>query len=163
MKFFLNELKVVLISKYRYKFELISSWLLYILIFGVLIKTAKGYVNSIPKEGAEIIISYALWMLVLSVTTQFASQIQSSAEEGTLEQIFITPVNPFMILIFREIADFLVQFIGFVIVILVLANISNLKLFLNPIGFIPFVITIVGSMGIGFISGSVALFTKKSY
>ncbi len=157
------EIKTAVVMNWRYKLNLISSWMLYTVIFGVLIFAVRGYDGKISVDGSGIVIGYAVWMLALSVTGGFANKIQAWSEEGVLEQIFMTPVSPVSLLIFNQIGNLLTQIVGFVIVIWVLAFFSGTQLFWSVGVIVTIIMTMVGVMGIGFIAGAVTLLTKKAY
>lgn len=91
---FLALLKRNWLSLLRYPFNLIASLAVLYLVFLLIFYGAKALIGGQPTFGetlSGIVVGFLIWYLVLMAFSDLASDLIREAQQGTLEQLYMSP------------------------------------------------------------------------
>jgi ABC-2 type transport system permease protein len=108
-----------------------------------------------------IIVGYVLWALVLFIVVSISGTLQREAQTGTLEQLFISPYGASRVFLLRALADLLFQMILIVAIILIIMALTGRWLAFPPSLVLPLLSLVMGTYGIAFAMGALALIVKR--
>ncbi len=164
VELFLAELKRSWIQFKRYPIEALSGIIIFAAVFYGLFLSAKYIAGPGLQFGDRldsIIVGYVLWTLSTFILFDIAGNLQSEAQTGTLEQLFISPFNIRCVLLFRAITNLLIQFL-IIIAILVIIMVLTRRWLAFPVTLLfPLVTLILAGYGLSFALGSLALILKR--
>jgi ABC-2 type transport system permease protein len=164
IELFLAELKRGWIQFIRYSAEAIG---------GVFITTAAFYGLFLGASYAigpgvtlgerldAIIVGYVLWSLVTFIMFDIAGTLQSEAQTGTLEQLFISPFGAVRVFLVRAIANFTRQVVLIAIIIGIIMGLTGRWLAFPPLLILPLITVVLGAYGFAFILGGLTLLLKR--
>ncbi len=158
------ELKRTWINYSRYPTEIISGIAIISVVFYGLFLSAQYMAGPISGYGDRldsIVVGYVLWTLALYVVNDIANNIQSEAQTGTLEQVFLSPFGAPKIFFARAVASvtFRITLIAIILQILILITGSELAF---PFALIwPVITLLLATYGFAFVMGSAALVFKQ--
>ncbi|MUK90783.1 ABC transporter permease [Ornithinibacillus sp. L9] len=109
-----------------------------------------------------VIVNYIFWSLSLIVVQDIGWQITTEAAQGTLEQLSMSPMGVWKIMLMRLIATVLAN----IIIIIVLLYLSMLTtgqwLNIDVITLVPiFVLTLISMFGLGYIIAGISIVLKQ--
>lgn len=168
LKLFRAEIVRSVLLTVRYPIELFVGLLIMYMLFMGLFLGARSLVRDTQMLSASLdgfIISYVMWFFVISAMGRLAFHIESEAQMGVLEQIFLTYPRMLALMLVRSAVDF---FTSLVIVIALLISIMATTGKWLAIGtgnilelLILLVITVAGIYGFGLIFAGLALVFKR--
>lgn len=161
---FLAELKRNWIEFKRYPAESISGIIIFAAVFYGLFLSATYVAGPGLKLGDRldsVIVGYVLWTLATFILFGIAGTLQNEAQTGTLEQIFLTPFSPRIVLLFRAIASLLIQFILIAIILVIIMLITGRWLAFPLTLIFPLITLILAGYGVAFTLGSLSLLLKR--
>jgi len=164
IELFFAELKRSWIQFIRYSTEAIGGIIITTSIFYGLFLSAQYIAGPGLQFGDRldaIVIGYVLWTLVLFILTDIAGNLQSEAQTGTLEQLFLSPFNASKVFLVRAIASLTIQITLNVSILLIIMTITDSQLSFPPTLIFPFVTVLLGAYGLAFTMGSLALLLKR--
>lgn len=156
----LNEIHKGLLHVRRYKLNLLAQLAMFSLLFigiGFLMGGGHMDVSRLPS----MLIGFVMWYYAFMVIVNMSSSLAMEAQTGTLEQTYMSPAPPELILLGRVLATFASA------TVLVLIMVGGLMLQLRiPLSIswraLPiFALTLVGVFGFGFIIGGATLAFKR--
>lgn len=156
-----NEIRMSLALNMRYKFNNIMRLIIMTLKFiGFSIFAFNGALNS--PELPSTLLGYLVWFFSFFPLFDMGFNLREAMQEGTLEQIFMSPVPAWFIIIGRMIATLLFTAIQGLGVLLLVGLILNVWIPFNVSALIIFMFIFVGIMGLSFMIGAITLLTKRT-
>lgn len=108
------------------------------------------------------IVSVVFWSLSIMTMNFMGYSILTEATRGTLEQIYMSPLGVWKIMLSRIIAQFGLQSIIMVILLFAVMLTSGQWLNLNPLTTIPIIlVTMISMIGISFMIAGLAIIVKQ--
>ncbi|MDY6900112.1 MAG: ABC transporter permease [Cyanobacteriota bacterium] len=164
LELFFAELRCSWIQFRRYPVESISQIIFTTVIFYGLFLGA-GYVAGSSFQLGDrldsIIIGYVLWVLINFVMANIAGGLQSEAQTGTLEQLFLSRYGAVKVFLMRGLAYLTLEVLKIVIILFIIILLTGSSLYFPPLLFLPFISVLLGAYGFSFIIGSIALLFKR--
>lgn len=156
-----NEIRMSLALNLRYKFNNAMRLIIMTLKFiGFSIFVFNGALNS--PELPSTLLGYLVWFFSFFPLFDMGFNLRESMQEGTLEQIFMSPVPAWLIIIGRMIATLLFTAVQGVFVLLLVALLLGVLIPFNLTAFIIFMFIFIGIMGLAFMIGAITLLTKRT-
>ncbi len=121
-----------------------------------------GAPESAEANTQYVIVSTALWFLALMAMQGIGWEITLEATRGTLEQLYMSPMGAWRILLARMVGTVSVNLI--IIVLMVFLSMVTARQWLNLdlVTLLPILfLTIVGMLGVGFMVAGLALVYKQ--
>ena len=158
------ELKRTWIQFIRYPAEVIAGLIITASVFYGLFLSAKYMAGPSFAFGDRldaVVVGYVLWTLNLYIINDVAINLQSEAQTGTLEQVFLSPFGAPRVFLARAIASLVLRFalISGVVVILMLLSGSRLAFPITLV--LPFISLVMAGYGFAFMMGACALVFKR--
>lgn len=160
---FLAELRRGWIQFTRYSIDAISGVIITTTVFYGLFLSVR-YVAGPIQFGDRldaIIISYVLWSLSLFIMGDIAGGLQSEAQTGTLEQLFLSPFGAPRVFVTRAIANLTLQLTLILSILLIIIALTGSRLSFPPILILPLATVLLSAYGLAFAMGSLALLLKR--
>ncbi|WP_019637762.1 ABC transporter permease [Paenibacillus fonticola] len=108
------------------------------------------------------IVSVAFWSLTMMTMNFLGYSVVTEATRGTLEQIYMSPMGVWKIMLTRIIGQFGIQSVVMVILLFAAMLTSGQWLSLNPLTTIPIiVITMISMAGVSFMIAGLAVIVKQ--
>jgi ABC-2 type transport system permease protein len=160
-------MKLLKAEMLKYKVEMSTYYADYI---ANLINTTiffTGFFFLLKKDSSEItinkmIIGFIFWFFTNDVISQMGGSISEEKQLGTLDQIILKPVSLEKILFVRVLCWNLVSFFIVAILFSFLSILFKIKFVLSFTILIPFIITLVGLLGVGYILATLTLLYTKT-
>ncbi len=149
----------------RYLFNmlsaLISIYILFLLIFfGV--RTLGGGAPGFGGTLDAIVVGFLVWTFALFTYSNFAWGMIREAQEGTLEQLYMSSVGFIWVSLFRSMSSFLITLIFNITLLILMMATTGRWLHLDVISLLPLLLlTLAGVYGIGLVMGGLALVFKR--
>lgn len=161
---FLAEFRREWIQLRRYPTEFIGEMIIVIVIFyGLFLGTSYMSGGSIfGTRLSSVILGYTLWTVSLTAIGNMGFSISNEAQNGTLEQVFLSPLGALRILFLRNVASLVFSIFFTVVVIYGIMALTGHYLALGVIDFIPLLMAVLVSIGIGFLIASVTIVFKRT-
>jgi len=108
------------------------------------------------------IVSVAFWSLTMMTINFIGYAVITEATRGTLEQIYMSPLGVWKIMLTRIISQFGLQSVIMILLLLAAMLTSGQWLSLNPMTTIPIIIvTLISMLGISFMIAGLAIIVKQ--
>jgi ABC-2 type transport system permease protein len=121
-----------------------------------------GDPDTVATNSQYVIVSTVLWLLALMVMQGIGWEITTEATRGTLEQLYMSPMGTWRILLARLIGTVLVNLVIMVVVLLLAMLTAGQWLQFDLLTLAPlFMLLIVGMIGVGFMIAGLALIFKQ--
>ncbi|MEL7507036.1 MAG: ABC transporter permease [Cyanobacteria bacterium J06633_23] len=160
----IGELKRTWIQFIRYPSEIIGGIIIITTVFYGLFVSAQymaGPAMNFGERLDSVVVGYVLWTLALYIVNDIAFNIQSEAQTGTLEQIFLSPFTAPKIFFARAVASLALRMTIIVLILFILMGITGSQLSF-PVGLIfPLLTLLMAAYGLAFVMGSCALVFKR--
>jgi ABC-2 type transport system permease protein len=158
-------LKREFVEMRRYLFNFIGAIISIYILFLLVFFGARALGGGAPGFGGTldgIIVGFLVWTFALFAYSEFGQGMAREAQEGTLEQLYMSSVGFTWVALFRIVSSFLIM-LAFNIAILLLMMVTTGRwLHLDVASLLPLVLlTLAGVYGIGFIVGGLALVFKR--
>lgn len=164
LELFLAEFRRGWIQFIRYPLEAIAGVIITTSFFYGLFLSVRYIAGPSLQLGDRldaIVIGYTLWSLVTFILFDIAGGLQSEAQTGTLEQLFLSPFGAPLVFIMRTLASLVRQLILIVAILLIIMGLTGSRLQFPPTLFLPLLTILLGAYGLSFIMGSLALLFKR--
>lgn len=161
---FLAELNRGWIQFIRYSAEAVGGVVITTAAFYGLFLSASYAAGPGVKLGDRldaIIVGYVLWSMVTFIMFDIAGTLQSEAQTGTLEQLFISPFGAVQVFLLRAIANFTRQLLLIMVILGLIMSLTGRWLAFPPILLLPLLTVVVGAYGFAFALGGVTLIVKR--
>jgi len=154
---------------YRYKFNTVSNFLIFYVLFMFMFLGVKNFGISMGVSPIDMgdnlegfIIGYFLWTIIMLAYSNIAYSIINDASRGTLEQLNMSGISLSQIVIVRSFANLLLDILFSIILLLFIMKQTGYWLKMDIISIlIPAFLGIFSILGIGLIFGGLALIFKK--
>lgn len=149
----------------RYVFETVSGIVTLLGFFVMLFLGARavgGQIDGFGDTLSSMVVAYAVWAFALTAYQNLTNGVVMEAQQGTLEQLAMSPFGLVRVL-FGHVAAGLVFNFGVTTVLLVLMmSVSGRWLNIDLLSVIPLaLVTIVGIVGVGFAVAGLAVVFKR--
>lgn len=163
LRVFTNELRRSIGLWRSYRLDTISSMLLWIIAFPLIIimfdSIAGGYSTT---NRIDSLIGFLVWDLCIGVLMFTTSSISEEVQNGTLENVLISPIPPVFLFSIRTIVSFIRQAIQTFLVGIIIIIILQLPLLeLNFLSFVIIFLTIIAVSGVSLALGGLAIVYKN--
>lgn len=155
-----NEIYKGLLIQWSYKFNLIMESLMLIFLFlGITFFVGNG--ELIPEQLASSLLGYTVWFYATVAIGNMAHALREEAQQGTLEQWYMSPVPSSIIQIGRTLSTFIVTTVTICFIVLPLIFGFRLTIPWHWSVIPIFAIMLVGVYGFGFVVGGATLLFKQ--
>ncbi|MGF1523519.1 MAG: ABC transporter permease [Leptolyngbyaceae cyanobacterium] len=164
MDLLIGELKRTWIQFIRYPAEVIAGLIITTSVFYGLFLSAKYMVGPDFAFGDRldaVVVGYVLWTLTLYIINDIAIGLQSEAQTGTLEQVFLSPFGAPRVFLARAFASLVLRLTLIVGVVAILTGITGSRLSFPPTLIFPLLSLVMAGYGLAFIMGGCALVFKR--
>jgi ABC-2 type transport system permease protein len=146
-----------------YWLEYISDLVLYTLGFLLLIAVFRAASASYGPQGyLSTLIGYTTWKICASVLVDIARIASEEAHTGTLEQLFLSNLNPGLVFLGRSLGIVVNHGVRGAVLALVLASILGVFQPVTLPAILVFGLTLAGAGGLGFALAGLALVYKRT-
>lgn len=161
---FLAEFKRNWLEFIRYPGEVIvGTVILIVLFYGFFIGASymAGTDAGFGERLDSIIVGYVVWTLTLHSLTSVANDLQKEAQVGALQQVFLSSYGPIRVFISRTIADILLTSVITLMILFAIILLTGRYLEFTEVSLLPLVAILLGSFGLSFLIGALALWLKR--
>ena len=158
------ELKRTWIQFIRYPAEVIAGLIITTSVFYGLFLSARymaGPGFAFGDRLDAVVVGYVLWSLNLYIINDIAIGLQSEAQTGTLEQVFLSPWGSPRVFFARAVASLALRFALIAGIVLILMGISGSRLSFPVTLLLPFLSLVMAGYGFAFMMGACALVFKR--
>ncbi len=140
--------------------EIITFYAIFLMFFfGV---QFVGSPERMGENNGFIIVSMVLWFLSLTAMQGIGWELTNEATTGTLEQLYMSPVPAWIILLSRMIGTVLVNIVIMGVVLVLSMLTAGQWLNFDVLTLVPlFIFLLVGMLGVGFMVAGLALIYKQ--
>lgn len=160
---FVAEFRREWIQLKRYPTELLSEVIVIVAVFYGLFLGAS-YIsgnNILGSRMDSVIVGYMLWTLVLIAVNSMGYAISTESQNGTLEQVFLSPLGPITVLLLRNLAALVFNVVFTLLVIVIIMAITGRHLSLSVWEFVPLIMAVGSAIGIGYLVASITILFKR--
>jgi ABC-2 type transport system permease protein len=164
LNLFWAELRRSWIQFIRYPADAIAGIFIITLVFYGLFSSARYIAGPSLQFGDRldsVIVSYVLWTLVIFIMNDIAIGLQSEAQTGTLEQLFLSPFGASRVFLMRAIASLTLRLVLTLTVLLIILAITGAQLNLSFKMLLPLGTILLGAYGLAFALGALSLLLKR--
>ncbi len=164
LELFIAELKRTWMQFIRYPAEVIAGVVITTSVFYGLFLSARYMAGPNFAFGDRldaVIVGYVVWTLTLYIINDIAIGLQSEAQTGTLEQVFLSPYAAPIIFLARAFASLVLRLSLIVGIIWVLMGITGSRLAFPPTLMLPLASLVMAGYGFAFVMGGCALIFKR--
>ncbi|MGF1514425.1 MAG: ABC transporter permease [Elainellaceae cyanobacterium] len=164
VELFRAELKRSWTELIRYPAEAIGGIVIITIVFYGLFLSARYMAGPAMQFGDRldaVVVGYVLWTLTLFIISDISLNLQSEAQTGTLEQIFLSPFGASRIFLVRALASLTIRLTLITTILLILMGITGSRLQFPPTLVLPLVTILMAGYGLAFMMGACALLFKR--
>ena len=149
----------------RYLFNMLSALITIYILFLLIFFGARALGGGAPGfDGTldAIVVGFLVWTFAAFAYLEFALKLVREAQEGTLEQLYMSPLGFTWVSLFRILSAFWFHLtLNIVFLVLMMAT-TGRWLHLDVVSLLPLILlTLTGVYGIGFAIGGLALVFKR--
>jgi ABC-2 type transport system permease protein len=158
-----SELRRTLLIKKRYPTETLAQIILAVISFYALTLGGKFMAGGVllGNRLTDLIIGYGLWMLVLNTVGDMGFGIAEEAENGTLEQLFISPLGPLKLFLIRAAVSLGMSLLFIGLVLFGILWLTGIRLTVQPIQLVPAIMALIVSFALGLLVAGLAIVFKR--
>ncbi|MDF7639864.1 ABC transporter permease [Lactobacillus sp. ESL0791] len=163
MRLFAAELENELVWIKRYPLNYLSNIALYlIMFFGIFLggSTLTG-ANIIGRSFTSAILGFSLWTLITSTLDNMGFSISQEAETGTLEQLYLMPVNPVKTFLVKGFVNLIYSAVYSLVILFFLMLFTGKWLHAGIIVVVPFLLALISVTGLGYLIAGLTLRYKR--
>jgi ABC-2 type transport system permease protein len=164
LNLFWAELRRSWIQFIRYPADAIAGILITTLVFYGLFSSARYIAGPSLQFGDRldsVVVGYVLWTLLIFIMNDIAIGLQSEAQTGTLEQLFLSPFGASRVFLMRAIASLSLRLALTLTVLLIILAITGVRLNFSFSLLLPLSSILLGAYGLSFALGALALLLKR--
>jgi ABC-2 type transport system permease protein len=155
-----NEARKRSLIMWDYKSNVFIQVFMMILIFvGATFLVGGGQFR--PAQITSILLGYIIWYYARMVVTSISSQMVGEAQIGTLEQMYMSPFHPTLILLARLLVLLTSSTVIVIVPTLLLVAPLGIHFPMNWQGLVIFAVTLVGLFGLALVLAGAALVFKQ--
>jgi ABC-2 type transport system permease protein len=154
-----NETYKGLLLLWEYKFNLLMES---VMICGVFIGLNFLIGNgTLPQDQlASSLLGYIVWLYTFMAVSNMGWSLREEVQTGTLEQMFMSPLPPQLLMMGRSLANVVSTTLTIVGITVVLMLVLGVGFSIGVDGLLVFGLTLIGLFGLGFIVGGTTLVFK---
>jgi len=149
----------------RYAFDTLSGVVSIYGFFVVIFFGARIFGGDRPGFGDTlegVVVSYAVWALTMLALGSLTFELTQEAQQGTLEQLGMSPFGLAPVLVARALTSIVVYFGIWVALFVVMMATTGRWLNVDVVSTLPLVVvTVLGVLGLGFLLGGLAVVFKR--
>lgn len=152
----------------RYYFNTLSGIVTIYLVFLIIFYGAKALLGGSSASAGfgetldGIVVGFMVWTFAVLAYSDLSWAMIQEAQQGTLEQLYMTPLGFSWVALFRVITTFIFNGLIVVLMLFLMMASSGKWLHLDLLSLTPLMLlTIAGVYGIGFFMGGLALVFKQ--
>lgn len=149
----------------RYLINSLGGMITLYVIFLLLIGGYRGFnaLSGVAGDTVEsLVVGYVIWLFMLVTYQDVAYTLRTEAQEGTLEQLYMSVHGLGWVMSSKVIAGFFVNLILIAVMLTAALLTTGISLNVDLLSLTPVVVgTLLGSVGIGFAIGGVTLVLKR--
>lgn len=160
----LEEIKRTFIYTKRYWLDFSAGFgMMYILFLGLYYGISKAEILPTRSVVDFLLTGYLVWCIFgMNAIVQISSEIMTESSEGTLEQLYMSPLGIVKILFCRMIGGIVRGIVVFIIMVLgIFIATGKFLTFIQVWLIIPLLLTLIGLYGAGFILAGLSLIFKR--
>jgi ABC-2 type transport system permease protein len=155
-----NETHKRLLLLWNYKFNIVTQFVTVILLFiGAVFFVQGGEFD--PGQMPALLLGYIIWFYARIVIMSTSSDLISEAQAGTLEQMYMSPVNTDFLLLGRVLALLVSTTIMVLLPALGLVLLFHIHITLSVDALLPLLLTLIGLFGFSLALSGAALVFKQ--
>lgn len=160
----LSEVRMVYWTMKRYFFNTIASiGVMFLIFMGMFwgVKTLGG--AAVTQESLDaMLVGYVLWMSAMMALQSTGSEILNESQQGTLEQLYLSPMGAHTVFFFRSLVSMVFNFV-FITVLLYLSMAATGRWIAVNLPYLygMVVLSTVSLAGISFMLGGIGLIHKR--
>ena len=149
----------------RYFLNSLGGMLTLYIIFLLVMGGFQG-VSALTGVGGNtvegLVVGYVLWLFMLSTYQDVSHTLRTEAQEGTLEQLYMSAHGFGWVMGAKVVAGFFTNLIVVSVLLMAALLTTGVRLNLDLMSLLPLLIgTLLGSVGIGFAIGGITLILKR--
>lgn len=160
LRIILNETHKGLTLTWNYKFNLVSEFMGYGLVF-ISINFLIGRGQMDRELLAPSLLGYLTWFYALTAISNMSWNLREETQTGTLEQMYMSPLPGYLLLMGRVLATFIVTTALVILVGVWLVLMLDIVIPMRLQGVVVLLITVMGLFGFGFVIGGATLLFKR--
>jgi len=163
LRLFAIELTRVFVLTVRYPTNFTSSLLVGTLMFYGLFMGAR-YMSGQEVFGSNLdamVVGWGAWVMATKCLNKTAMSIQTEAETGVLESVFLSRYWTWLTFLSRAFAETLIDIVLVVIMVVTLTWLTGSDVSFSPALILPALTLIMAATGIGMTAGGIALQVKR--
>lgn len=155
----LNETYKGLLLLWNYRFNMVMESIIIAFVFiGLNFFTGDGELNQGNLDSS--LIGYVIWIYTFMAISNMGWSLKEEAQTGTLEQMYMSPTPPELLILGRTLAAFITTTATILIVGIIVIPLFEISLPFNLEGILVFGLTVFGLLGLGFMVGGATLVFK---
>lgn len=146
----------------RYAFNYISDFFLLILMFMAIFWGGSLVGGGVlGKSLNALVVGYVLWSLIQNTTMQMGTTVMNNAKSGILEQQYLMPISTKRLFLNKSIVNMLMSFVQAILILIVVMFFTNHWIKFPAVMVIPFLLSLVVTVGLGYLIVSLVLRFKR--
>lgn len=149
----------------RYVFETVSGIVTLLGFFVMLFLGARAVGGQLPGFGdtlSSIVVAYAVWAFAISAYQNLTNAVVLEAQQGTLEQLAMSPFGLVRVLLGHVAAGLVFNFGVTTVLLVLMMGVTGRWLNIDLLSVIPLAFaTIIGIVGVGFAVAGLAVVFKR--
>lgn len=159
-----NILKQVIEFRRYLANSLLELFILYIILMALFLgfNIFAGQMDHFGEKIEYVIAGYIIWIFALAAMQSIGWEVYTDMQRGTMDQLYMTPVPVWKILLSRMIGNVMIRSLG--VGVLMVASMVTTGIYLNVdfISMFPvLLVTLFSMFGIGFMVAGVCLLIKQ--
>jgi len=157
------EVRRIFIQTRRYPFEFASGTIVLVMVFLGLFVGAS-YLAGVPIRGphlSDVVLGYMAWMLAMTATSDMGFDLQNEAQNGTLEQLFLTPRPTGLVMLVRDVVSVTFYMVPMAVVLVVVVLVTGARFTVSPLDLVPTALALATAWGLGLVIASGAILFKR--
>ncbi|MBD2123120.1 ABC transporter permease [Trichocoleus sp. FACHB-262] len=164
LNLFWAELRRSWIQFIRYPADAIAGIFIITLVFYGLFSSVRYIAGPTIQFGDRLdsaIVDYVLWTLLIFIMNDIAIGLQSEAQTGTLEQLFLSPFGAARVFLMRAIASLTLRLVLTLTILLIILAITGARPNFSFTMLLPLGTILLGAYGLAFALGALSLLLKR--
>lgn len=146
----------------RYSFNYISDFFLLILMFMAIFWGGSLVGGGVlGKSLNALVVGYVLWSLIQNTISQMGTTVMNNAKSGILEQQYLMPISTKRLFLNKSIVNMLMSFVQAILILIVVMFFTNHWIKFPTVMVIPFLLSLVVTVGLGYLIVSLVLRFKR--
>ncbi|WP_170105241.1 ABC transporter permease [Desmospora activa] len=143
---------------------LLELFIFYVILMALFLgfNTFAGQMDHFGEKIEYVVAGYLIWIFALTAMQSIGWEVYTDMQRGTMDQLYMTPISVWKILLSRMIGKVLIQSSGVALLTIVSMVTTGVYLNTDLISIIPILLLTLFSMfGIGFIVAGICILIKQ--